>query len=192
MRPSWDEYFMQQCDLIATRATCDRKKVGTIIVKNNRMISTGYNGSLPGLPHCDNVGHCMENGHCITTVHSEINSILDAAKRGVSVDGAILYCNTMPCWNCFKAIVSAGIIEIVFHDEYRAEQKDKIIETALLIPGFTLRQYIPESNIKPVKRIRDTSKTAPKIDASEIAKALGAELVDASQLPKNIPRKKKK
>jgi len=116
MRPSWDEYFMQQCDLIASRATCDRKHVGAIIVKNNRIISTGYNGSLPGLKHCDDVGHCMEDSHCISVVHGELNAVLDSAKRGVSVDGATLYCNTLPCWNCFTAIVSAGRIEVVFRD----------------------------------------------------------------------------
>jgi len=169
-RPSWDEYFMQQCDLIASRATCDRKRVGAIIVKDKRLVSSGYNGSLPGLLHCDDIGHDMEDSHCVATVHGEVNAIADAARRGVSVEGATLYCNTMPCWNCFKTIVSAGIKEIVFRDEYRADRKDKVIETAALIPDFVMRRI------------------------SEVAKAIGAELIDACPQPPRdpLPRKKRK
>jgi dCMP deaminase len=132
---------MQQCDLIASRATCDRKQIGAIIVKNKRIISSGYNGSLPGLQHCDDIGHDMENSHCIRTVHAEVNSIANSARQGVSIEGAIMYCNTMPCWNCFKTIVSAGIVEIVYRDEYRADRKDKVIEAAQLIPGFIMRRF---------------------------------------------------
>jgi len=208
-RPSWDEYFIQQCDLIASRATCDRKRVGAIIVKDKRTISSGYNGSLPGLPHCDDIGHDMEDSHCVATVHGEVNAIADAARRGVSVEGATLYCNTMPCWNCFKTIVSAGITEIVFRDEYRADRKDKVIETATLIPGFVMRclfEVIPETisekktcgRIKVIgktaKKIKDTGKQVALIDPSEVAKSLGAELIDVyPQLPRDpLPRKKRK
>ena len=203
-RPSWDEYFIQQCDLIASRATCDRKRVGAIIVKDKRIISSGYNGSLPGLSHCDDIGHDMEDSHCIATVHGEVNAIADAARRGVSTDGATLYCNTMPCWNCFKTIVSSGIMEIVFRDEYRAEQKNKVIETAGLISGFVIRRVDePIVEKKGCGRIKDTSKTArkvkntgkvaDKIDPSEVAKALGAELIDVyPQLPRRFPPQRKK
>jgi len=204
-RPSWDEYFIQQCDLIASRATCDRKRVGAIIVKDKRIVSSGYNGSLPGLLHCDDVGHDMEDSHCIATVHGEVNAIADAARRGVSTDGAMLYCNTMPCWSCFKTIVSSGIVEIVFRDEYRAEQKSKVIETANLIPGFVIRRIdtpvIEEKKgcdrIKIVgevaRKIKDMGTAADRIDPSEVAKALGAELIDVyPQLPRKLPRKKRK
>ena len=133
-RPSWDEYFMRQCDLAATRATCDRKHVGAVIVLDNRILATGYNGSLPGLAHCDDVGHMMEDGHCVRTVHAEVNAVSQAAKAGVRLDGATLYCNTFPCWNCFKVVVSAGIIGIVYDDEYSMVAKDKIAEAVAQFP----------------------------------------------------------
>lgn len=118
VRPSWDEYFMQQCDLVASRSTCDRKHVGSVIVKDKRVIATGYNGSVPGEDHCDDAGHQIVNGHCIRTIHSELNALLQAARFGTAVDGATLYCNTKPCLGCMKAIVAAGIREIVYRDEY--------------------------------------------------------------------------
>lgn len=200
---------MQQCDLIASRATCDRKKVGAIIVKSKRIVSSGYNGSLSGLPHCDDIGHDMVDSHCVATVHGEVNAIADAARRGVSTEGATLYCNTMPCWNCFKTIVSAGITEIVFRDEYRADRKDKVIETAELIPGFVMRRLseaAPETvsekkacdrtkvTGKVARKIKDTGKRADLIDPSMVAKALGAEPIDVyPRLPREpLPRKKRK
>lgn len=134
-RVPWDEYFMRQCDLIATRATCNRKHVGAVIVLDNRILATGYNGSLPGLPHCDDIGHMMEDGHCVRTVHAEVNAVAQAAKAGVRLDGAVLYCNTFPCWNCFKVIVSAGIIGIVYDDEYSMVAKDQIAEAVAQFPA---------------------------------------------------------
>lgn len=134
-RPSWDEYFMRQCDLIATRATCDRKHVGAIIVRDRRILATGYNGSLPGLAHCDEIGHMMEDGHCVRTVHAEVNAVAQAAKAGVRLEGATLYCNTFPCWNCFKVVVSAGIAEIVYDDEYSMLARDKIAEACAALPA---------------------------------------------------------
>lgn len=196
-RPTWDDYFMQQCDLVATRSTCDRKNVGAVIVKDKRIICAGYNGSLPGLEHCLEVGHDMENSHCVRTVHAEVNSIADAARRGVSVAGATMYCNTMPCWNCFKTIVSAGITEIVYRDEYRADLKDKVLETAAMIPGFVMRRLAAAGEtaaVKPSKpvRVKHTGSRAEKVGAAEVAKALGAERVDVyPQLPRRVPRKKK-
>src|SRR5512134_1119115 len=94
---------------VATRATCDRKHVGAVLVKNRTILSTGYNGSIPDAPHCDDVGHLMEDGHCVRTVHAEVNAVVQAAKNGTAIDGAILYCNTFPCWPCFKLLASAGI-----------------------------------------------------------------------------------
>ena len=200
IRPSWDEYFMQQCDLIASRATCDRKYVGAIIVKDKRIICAGYNGSLPGLEHCLEVGHDMEDSHCVRTVHAEVNSVADAARRGVSVEGATLYCNTMPCWNCFKTIVSAGIVEIVYRDEYRADKKDKVVETAAMIPGFVMRLLASEpakeadgetkAVSKRAMKVRHTGQRAEKVGTIEVAKALGAEIETYPQLP--LQRKKRK
>ena len=119
----------------ATRSTCVRKHVGAVIVRDRTVLSTGYNGSIRGLPHCEDVGCVMEDGHCITTVHAEANAILQAAKNGVSIDGAEIYTTASPCWNCFKLIANAGIRRISFGEFYREE---RIRETAQQI-GVELR-----------------------------------------------------
>jgi len=104
---------------VATRATCDRKHVGAVIVRDRTILSTGYNGSIRGLPHCDEVGHMMENGHCVATVHAEANAILQAAKNGVRIEGATLYTTASPCWPCFKLVANSGCVRIVFGEFYR-------------------------------------------------------------------------
>src|SRR5260370_33474593 len=98
----------------ATRSTCQRKHVGAVIVRDRTVLSTGYNGSIRGLPHCDEIGCVMEDGHFITTVHAEANAILQAAKNGVGVDGGELYTTASPCWNCFKLIANSGIRKIYY------------------------------------------------------------------------------
>ncbi len=118
-RSSWDQYFMDIAKQVATRATCDRKHVGALLVRDRTILSTGYNGSIPGLPHCDEVGHMMENGHCVATVHAEANAIIQAAKNGVSIDGATIYTKASPCWPCFKLIANSGCSRIVYAEFYR-------------------------------------------------------------------------
>jgi dCMP deaminase len=118
-RSSWDQYFMDIARQVATRATCDRKHVGAVVVRDRTILSTGYNGSIRGLPHCDEVGHMMENGHCVATVHAEANAILQAAKNGVRIDGATLYTTASPCWPCFKLIANSGCVRIVYGEFYR-------------------------------------------------------------------------
>lgn len=118
-RASWDEYFMQIAHTVATRATCDRKHVGAVIVRNRTILATGYNGSLQGLEHCDDAGHMMENGHCVRTIHAEANAIIQAARNGVAIDGGSVYVSASPCWNCFKMIANAGLKRIVFGEFYR-------------------------------------------------------------------------
>jgi dCMP deaminase len=112
----------------STRATCPRKSVGSVIVKDKHVISTGYNGSIPGGAHCSDVGCMMEDSHCVRVVHSELNAILQAAKHGASTNGATIYVTASPCWGCFKAIVTAGIVKIVFGTLYRDE---RIVQFAL-------------------------------------------------------------
>lgn len=107
---------------VATRATCDRKHVGALLVRDRIILSTGYNGSIRGLPHCDEVGHMMENGHCVATVHAEANAIIQAAKNGVAIDGATIYTTASPCWPCFKLIANAGCRRIVFGEFYRDQR----------------------------------------------------------------------
>ena len=118
-RSSWDQYFMDIAAQVATRATCDRKHVGAVIVRDRTILSTGYNGSIRGMPHCDEVGHMMENGHCVATVHAEANAILQAAKNGVRIDGGTLYTTASPCWPCFKLIANSGCVRIVYGEFYR-------------------------------------------------------------------------
>ncbi len=121
-RSSWDQYFMSIARQVATRATCDRKHVGALLVRDRTILSTGYNGSIRGLPHCDEVGHMMENGHCVATVHAEANAIIQAAKNGVRIEGATMYTSASPCWSCFKLIANAGCTRIVFGEFYRDQR----------------------------------------------------------------------
>ncbi len=107
---------------VATRSTCDRKFVGAVIVRDRSILATGYNGSIRGLPHCDEEGHLMEDGHCIRTVHAEANAIVQAAKNGMRIDGATIYVTASPCWGCFRLIANAGIVRIVFGEFYRDEK----------------------------------------------------------------------
>jgi dCMP deaminase len=118
-RSSWDQYFMDIAKQVATRATCDRKHVGAVLVRDRTILSTGYNGSIRGLPHCDEVGHMMENGHCVATVHAEANAVLQAAKNGIRIEGATLYTTASPCWPCFKLVANAGCVRIVYGEFYR-------------------------------------------------------------------------
>jgi dCMP deaminase len=118
-RTSWDEYFMEIARQVATRATCDRKHVGALLVRDRIILSTGYNGSIRGMPHCDEVGHLMENGHCVATVHAEANAVLQAARTGVRIESSALYTTASPCWPCFKLVANAGILRIVYGEFYR-------------------------------------------------------------------------
>ena len=118
-RRDWHEYFMKLAIEVSSRSTCDRKYVGAIIVKDKIILSTGYNGSIRGMPHCDEVGHLIENDHCVATVHAEANAIIHAARIGVSIDGAALYTTASPCWNCFKLIAQSGIKTIYYGEFYR-------------------------------------------------------------------------
>lgn len=121
-RTSWDNYFMKIAEEVSTRSTCDRKFVGAVIVRDKMILSTGYNGSIRGLPHCDEVGHEMENGHCVRTVHAEANAIVQAARNGVSIGAADIYVTASPCYNCFKLIANAGIKRIFYGELYRDER----------------------------------------------------------------------
>ena len=118
-RASWDEYFMGIARVVATRSTCDRKHVGAVIVREKMILTTGYNGSIRGLSHCDDDGHLMEDGHCVRTVHAEANAIVQAARNGVRLDGADIYVTASPCFGCYKLIANSGLTRIVFGEFYR-------------------------------------------------------------------------
>lgn len=135
-RLSWDEYFMALAVQASSRSTCDRKFVGAVIVRDRTVLSTGYNGSLPGVPHCDEVGHMMEDGHCVATVHAEANAIVQAARHGTRIDGATIYSTASPCWPCFRLIANAGITCICYGEFYREERTIAYADTL----GITLRR----------------------------------------------------
>jgi dCMP deaminase len=130
-RPTWDEYFIEVMDAIAKRATCGRGRSGCVIAKENQLLVTGYVGSPVGLPHCDEVGHQMkkvihvdednkETEHCVRTVHAEQNAICQAAKNGVALEGATLYCRMTPCRVCAMLIINCGIKRVVCQRRYHA------------------------------------------------------------------------
>ena len=122
MRKSWDTYFMQITEIVASRSTCDRAFVGCVLVnKDHRIVSTGYNGSVAGNPHCDDVGHTMRDGHCIATIHAEMNALLYCAKEGIPTKDTICYVTHFPCLNCTKALIQAGIREVVYKNAYRVD-----------------------------------------------------------------------
>jgi dCMP deaminase len=140
VRPSWDEYFLQMLPVVATRATCDRGRSGSVIVREKRIICTGYVGAPPGQAHCDEAGHLMwktiddqgvESDHCVRTVHAEANAIYQAARFGLPLKDATLYCHMEPCYNCAMAIISAGIKRVVCDKRYhKAERTRKYFNDA--------------------------------------------------------------
>ncbi len=107
---------------VSKRSTCDRRMVGAVIVMDKTILSTGYNGSIRGLPHCDEVGHLMEASHCVRTIHAEVNAVAQAAKNGTSIQSGQLYTTSSPCWPCFKIMANSGIQKVYFGDFYRDER----------------------------------------------------------------------
>lgn len=117
--------------IVATRSTCDRLESGAVLVKNNRIISTGYVGSAPGQPHCDDVGHLMEEGHCVRTIHGEHNAILQAATMpGASTEGSTMYTKYTPCIHCSKYVLAAGIVRVVVGKVYRNSKAMEYLQKA--------------------------------------------------------------
>jgi dCMP deaminase len=127
-RVPWDQYFMNIAQVVASRSTCPRKFVGAVIVRDRTILSTGYNGSIRGMPHCTEAGHMMENDHCVATIHAEANAIIQAAKNGVMIDGGAIYVTASPCWQCFKQIANAGIRRIVYGEFYRDDRIFSVAE----------------------------------------------------------------
>lgn len=154
IRPTWDEYFMEVMDAISKRATCARGRSGCVIAKDNQLLVTGYVGSPVGLPHCDEVGHQMKKviheddsitEHCVRTVHAEQNAICQAAKKGVSLDGATLYCRMTPCRVCAMLIINCGIKRVVCERKYHAggESEQMFKDAGILLEFFhdEMQQY---------------------------------------------------
>ena len=139
-RPSWDDYFLELANAASSRATCDRGKSGCVIVRDKQVLATGYVGSPAGLPHCDDVGHLMkkviqENGeiseHCLRTVHAEQNAICQAAKRGISIEGATVYQRMTPCRTCAMLLINCGIKKVFCERKYQlAEESEQLLAEA--------------------------------------------------------------
>jgi len=118
MRPGWDEYFMQIARTVATRATCPRASVGAVVVREQRILTTGYNGAPRGVRHCSDVGCRMVDGHCVRATHAEANAIVQGALHGVSLTGSTVYTTHHPCTACAKLLISAGAARIVYEHPY--------------------------------------------------------------------------
>lgn len=137
-RPNWDDYFMAVVKLVATRSSCDRLYAGAVLVKNNRIIATGYNGSAAGLPTCMEAGHLMEDGHCVRTIHAEHNTVLQAARMsGPSAEGATLYTKYGPCIHCTKYVIAAGVSRVVIGKIYRNAKAVDFLRDA----GIVVEEY---------------------------------------------------
>ena len=125
-RPSWDQYFLEIAKVVAKRSSCVRRQIGAVIVKDRRILTTGYNGAPSGLPHCIEIG-CMRDEMNIESgtrqemcraLHSEMNAIIQGAQHGVSTKGATLYCTHQPCSVCSRMLINAGIVRIVYTGDY--------------------------------------------------------------------------
>lgn len=144
-RPSWDEYFMTLAEEVATRSTCLRRSVGAVIVKDRRILATGYNGVPSGLRHCAETG-CLrqqlgvpsgERHEICRGLHAEQNAIIQAARYGIDISGASIYINTQPCIVCAKMLINAGIEEVVYKNPY----PDALSEELLAEAGMKMRVY---------------------------------------------------
>ena len=136
-RPTWDEYFIEITLDVAKRATCLRAQVGAVIVKDKRILTTGYNGAPKGLPHCLEVGCEIVDGHCVRTLHAEQNAIIQAALHGVSLEGGTIYTTHQPCHTCAKMIINAGIAHVVYAGEY----PDTIAMQYLRLAGVRVEHF---------------------------------------------------
>ncbi|WP_075982366.1 deaminase [Bacillus massilinigeriensis] len=118
-RLTWNQYFMLNAHLISMRSTCNRLKVGSVLVKDNRIISTGYNGGISGEEHCLEAGCYVEENHCLRCLHSEENAILQCALQGISTKNSVIYVTHFPCIHCMKKILQAGITKIYYAEDYK-------------------------------------------------------------------------
>lgn len=143
-RPSWDDYFMAIAEQVSGRSTCKRRRTGAVLVKDKRILSSGYNGVPSGLRHCEDVGCLREergiasgsNHELCRGIHAEQNAVIQAAKHGIAIDGATVYCTHQPCVLCAKILLNAGVVDIVFRDSY----PDALSEQILAEAGVNARQ----------------------------------------------------
>jgi dCMP deaminase len=135
--------FMSIAREVSSRATCDRKHVGAVIVRDKCILTTGYNGSIRTTDHCDTRGHIIEDGHCVRTIHAEANALLQAARNGVRVERASIYVTAFPCWPCFQMLAQAGIDRVMYGEPYRMTEPGPLrVRTYADILGIELVPYL--------------------------------------------------
>lgn len=148
IRPTWDEYFMEIANTVATRATCDRGRAGCVVVRDRQILVTGYVGSPRGLDHCDDVGHLMKKvqhgdgsvtQHCVRTIHAEQNAITQAARKGIALEGATIYVRMTPCRTCAMLIINTGIKRVVCEKKYHvgAESEEMFKKVGIELKYFS-------------------------------------------------------
>jgi dCMP deaminase len=136
-RPGWDEYFMEIAHTVATRATCPRASVGAVLVRDHRILTTGYNGAPRSVAHCTEAGCIVVNDHCQRATHAEANAIVQGALHGVSLHGATAYCTHQPCVNCSKLLISAGVKKIIYDEAYPdAVASELLAEAGVALVAF--------------------------------------------------------
>lgn len=171
-RISWDQYFMAQSHLLALRSTCTRLMVGATIVRDNRIIAGGYNGSVSGSVHCIDEDCYVIDGHCVRTVHAEANALLQCAKFGVPTDGAEIYVTHFPCLQCCKQLIQAGITKVCYAADYKnhpyaielfkeANIEMKQVELDYLAVDINYKEK--EDYVKNLLEALDTNNTADKV-----------------------------
>ena len=206
-RPSWHEYFMLLAKLVSVRSTCNSRKIGAVIVKNNRILATGYNGAVHGAPHCTDKGpgYCLRRAigahdaekynYCLSS-HAEVNAVNQAARFGISLEGATLYCTLEPCNWCFKQLIQAGIKEIYFEEPYESRNKEfdlywrQIMESLEGIQVFrqisiskgALEMVIRELEDSSARKMAATTPDAAgELDLGRLKEAVEAGLVPGSE-----------
>ena len=116
--------------------------MGAVIVVDRQVTATGYNGSVAGMPHCDEVGHDIVAGHCVRTIHAEMNALAQAARRGVAVQGAAIYTTASPCWDCFRVLANTGMKLFVYAEAYRADEPRQRIAEVAGVLGLEVRELV--------------------------------------------------
>lgn len=149
MRPDWDSYFMEITKLVASRSSCIRRKVGAVLVKDKRILATGYNGAPAGMKHCEEVGCLREKLHVPSGerhelcrgLHAEQNAIIQAARQGTEIVGSTLYCTTAPCSLCAKMLINAGVVRVMYEGNYPDERAMEFFQEA----GVKVELFVPEN-----------------------------------------------
>ena len=161
MRHDWDTYFIKIAYAVSERSTCDRAFVGCVLVLDKRILTTGFNGSPAGQPHCDEAGHLMVDSHCVRTIHAETNAIIQAALHGVSTRGSTCYVTHFPCINCTKALINAGITRLVYSTAYRLDDISVSFLKAANIE-ISQKEFTPETN--NYSACRDDSRSPASVE----------------------------